>query len=262
MIPQDAPVNPEPSLYGAEPAPVPTTAMSFPDLVVGLFTEPGATFERLRARPEWLTAMLVLLGVTLALGLAWALRADHAAIAETRFEVMAQVFRVEVPAQAVQEAADKAGQSRPILATALGSLFGPWLVSAVIGLLCWGFARIGNPLAGDPPAYRHGFALATVHQLVLMPAQLATILVMALKPVGGHSVMALNPLTLGYYFRPENPWMRGLVVGLADPLYLLSFVILAIGMRRMLGARTWSIAVALGIMALFGLPMRFLGGMF
>lgn len=258
----ETPSSPEASLYGQEPTPVLAPALTFPDLVVGLFTAPRATLERLRARPEWLTPMLVFLGFGLALGIIWAMRADQVAIVEARFETLTQAFGLKIPDQAIQDAVDKAGQSRPILRTALGVLFGSWVVSAVIGLVCWGFARIGNPLDGDSPTFMHGFALAVVHQLVMLPATLASILIMVLKPVGGVSLQALNPLTLGFYIRPENPWVRGLLVGLADPLYLFSFVILAIGMRRMLGARPWAIGVALGIMALVGLPMRFLGGMF
>ncbi len=262
MTQPESHVTPEASLYGAEPKPVVPTPISFGDLVVGLFTEPGVTFDRLKARPEWLTAMLVILGCGLALAILWVAKADHAGMAEARFDVLRQAFGMQMPDQAVQEAVEKAGNSRPFVATALGSLIGPWFVSALIGVICWGLARLSTPLSAEPATFKQGFSLAAVHQLALLPGQIATLAMVAIKPVGAASVMVLNPLSLGFFMRSENPWVRGLFVGLGDPLYLFSFVLLAIGMRRMLGAKTWAIAVALGVMALVGMPLRYFGGMF
>ncbi len=262
MSQQDPYTTPESSLYGGEPTSTPAPAVPLTEILVGVFTEPGALFEKLRARSDWWPPMLLMLGMTLVMSLVWVLKADHGAATEMRFEVMAQAFGTQIPDQVITEAVDKAAQSRPIVGTLLGALFGPWVGAAIIGLLSWGLARLSQPLATEPASFRQGFTLAVVHQLVMLPAWVGTLLVMALKPVGAMSVMALNPFTVGFFVRPENPWARGLMVGVLDPLYLLSYAVLAIGMSRMLQAKTWAIVVALVLMAFFGVGGRLFGGMF
>jgi hypothetical protein len=184
-----------------------------------------------------------------------------AEVTRHQMERTKDIFHVNIPDQAMDEAIAKAEGKQPwISAVATGLLATPFIY-LIVALITWAFASMGTQEGEDSPSFGQAFSLTAVHYLVTLPAMLAAGLIALVRPVGGHNIQQLMPTSLGYYVHPEATLARGLV-GLVDPLWLFSFVLLAIGMRETLKAKTWAIGCCLAFFAFFGLGGRFLGGLF
>lgn len=250
------------SLYGDPgPEPAPAKAPSLMEQVVGIFTEPSALFSKLRLSPSWAPAFILILVVTLAAMMAWASKVDMAAATVHQMERTQEIFKIDIPASAIDDAVSKVEGKQPYVRSLLGGAFGTSFGMLVIALVIWGCAAMGTREGEEKPTFGQAFSVTCVQGLVTLPTMLLAGIMALIRPVGGLQVQQLSPLSLGYFITPESMWMRGLV-GLADPLWIFSFLILAVGMKVALRSKDWAIGLCLGICLVFGGAFRFMGGMF
>lgn len=253
-----------PSLYGDEaPKVAPSRAIPLGEYLQGVFTAPADLCRRLGESPTWAAPMVLMVATGLLLSALWVWKLDPVALVQANLDVTGQwMSRLgqSIPEAAIQDALDQA--KRPVASTLAGALLGPWAIFAVMALLLWGGARMGALMDAEPATFRQAFGVVVLQAVPLALTQVLTALIVLLKPVGGLTVMALNPASVGYFLAPEGLLLRGFTVGVLDPLYLFSWVLLALGMKHTLKAKTWAIVVTLGVMALVSLPMRMVGGMY
>lgn len=256
--------SPTPSLYGSEPGGSPAPAVKpqgVLDQLVGLFTEPAAVFQRLRQAPAWLPALLLFMGAALVASLIWAAKVDQVAMAERRFEVMEQAFKVQVPAEAVDKTLDQVQTAKPpYLGAVLGTLLGMPFGFLIFGAILFAFAKFGGE--DENITFRHAMAATTVHSLVALPIPLLAALMGLLKDVGGAaSYASLAPTTLSFWVQPDNPWVRG-ALAVVDPFYLFSFVTLFLAARHTLRMKQGALIGLMILMGFFGFVGHFMGGLF
>jgi hypothetical protein len=170
-----------------------------------------------------------------------------------------EVFHASIPDQVIDDAISKAEGKKPWFNAVSTGLLGTPFIYLIVALITWGFAAMGTQEGEESPTFGQAFSLTCVHYLVTLPAMLLAGIIALIRPVGGHNIQQLMPTVLGFYVHPESNLARGLV-GLVDPLWILSFVLLAIGMRQTLKSKTWAIAACLGFFAFFGIGFRILGG--
>lgn len=249
------------SLYGHQPEPTRPEAPGLMDQIAGVFTEPGALFARLRTRPVWLPALLLAIGVSLVAMLIWASKVDMAEATRHQMERMKDLFHMNIPDQAMEDAISKAEGKKPWISAVSTALLATPFVYLIVALIVWAFAAMGTEEGEEAPTFGQSFALTSVHYLATLPSMLLGGIIALLRPVGGHNIQQMMPTVLGFYVSPESAAARGLVA-LVDPLWIFSFLLLALGMRHTLKTRTWAIGACLGVFALFGGGFRFLGGLF
>ncbi len=253
-----------PSLYGSESGGSPAPAVKpqgVLDQLVGLFTEPTAVFQRLRQAPSWLPALLLFLGVALFASAIWAAKVDQVAMKEHELQVLEQVFKIQMPAEAVDKALDQMQTAKPpypkaVLGTLLGMPFGYLLFAAIL----FAFAKFGGE--DETTTFRHALAATTVHGLVALPIPLLAGVMALLKDVGGAaSYASLAPTTLNFWLQPENPWVRG-ALAVLDPFYLFSFFTLYLAARHTLRLKQGALIGLMILMGFFGFVGHFMGGLF
>lgn len=249
------------SLYGDQPEPPKAPSPSLMEQITGVFTEPKELFARLRTRPIWAPALLTAITIGLLAMLVWASKVDMAEATRHQMERTKEVFHVNIPDQAMDDAISKAEGKQPwVTAVSTSLLFTPFIY-LIVGLIVWGFAAMGTEEGEDSPTFGQAFSLTTVHYLVTLPSMLLAGIVALLRPVGGHQIQQLMPTVLSFYVSPESTLLKGLVA-MVDPLWIFSFVVLAIGMRQTLKSKTWAIAACLSFFAVFSMGFRFIGSLF
>ena len=249
------------SLYGEEPQTPKGSAPGLLDQMVGVFTEPKALFTRLRSKPSWVPSLLAAILVGLVAMLIWASKVDMAEATRHQMERTQQVFHVDIPDQAMDDAIAKAEGKKPWLTAVSSSALGTPFVFLVVALIVWGCASMGTEEGEEAPSFGQAFSVTCVHFLSTLPSMLLAGIIALLRPVGGANIQALMPTSLSFYLHPEAASARGLVA-LVDPLWIFSFFVLAIGMRYTLKAKTWAVGLCLGIFAVFGAGFHILGGLF
>jgi hypothetical protein len=249
------------SLYGDQPEAPRPQAPGLLDQIAGVFTEPKALFARLRERPVWIPALVLAIVIAALAMLIWASKVDMAEATRHQMERMKDVFHMNIPDQAMDEAISKAEGKKPWLSAVSSAVLGTPFVYLIVALIVWGFASMGTEEGEDSPTFGQAFSLTTVHYLATLPSMLLAGIIALLRPVGGHNIQQLMPTTLSFYISPESTLLRG-CVALVDPLWIFSFVLLAIGMKATLKAKTWAIGACLGLFGFFGIAFRFLGSVF
>jgi hypothetical protein len=252
---------PESSLFGQEPPTPSSKAPGLVDQILGVFTEPSNLFSRLRSAPSWWPALLLIMGIGIAAGLIWAYKVDMAEMARHQMESMRDLFHVNIPEDAIDQAIAKNQGQHPWISTILGQLFGIPIVYLIISLVVWAFASMGTMEGEDSPTFPQAFSVTVVHYLVTLPSILLAGIVAAAVQVGGRNIQQLMPTCASFYFHPESIWLKCLL-SVIDPLWVLSFVVLAIGMKQTLRSKPWAIATTLLAFGIFGLAFRALGGLF
>lgn len=253
--------EPSPSLYGEQPQAPEPPAPSLMDQIGGVFLEPTALFVRLRKRPSWLPALLAAVLVGLAAMLIWASKVDMAEATRHQMERTRAVLHVNIPDQAMDDAISKADGTHPWVSAVSGAVLGTPFVYLVVALIVWGCAAMGTEEKEAPPTFTQAFSVTSVHYLATLPSMFLAGCIALLRPIGGAQIQVLMPTTLGFYLQPTSEVTRALV-GLGDPLWLFSFVVLGLGMRHTLRSKPWAIALCLGIFALFGGGFHLFGGLF
>ncbi|MDE3033097.1 MAG: hypothetical protein KGI56_05485 [Acidobacteriota bacterium] len=253
--------EPSPSLYGDQPQPPEASAPGLLDQIAGVFLEPKDLFTRLRERPTWLPALLLSVIISLGAMLAWAAKVDMAEATRHQMERTQAVLHVDIPDQAMDDAIAKADGKHPWVSAVSGAVLGTPFVYLIVALIVWGCAAMGTAEEAPRPTFSQAFSVTAVHYLVTLPSMLLAGLIALLRPIGGSGIQQLMPTCLSYYLSSESLWGRALLA-LGDPLWIFSFVVLAIGMRQTLKAKPWAVGLCLGIFAVFGGGFRMMAGLF
>ena len=253
--------DPTPSLYDEQPQAQKPEAPSLLEQIVGVFMEPRDLFSRLRQRPVWVGALLVTIAIVLASMLVWAAKVDNAELTRHQMQRTVDLFHVNIPDQAMDDAISKADGKHPWLKAASSAVLATPFVYLIVALIVWGCASMATEEGEDSPTFGQAFSVTTIHYLVTLPSMFLAGLIALLRPVGGVEIQQLMPTTLSFYLQSESGLVRGLAA-LVDPLWIFSFVVLAIGMRQTLKTKTWGVALCLGFFGVFGIGFRILGGLF
>ena len=249
------------SLYGDQPEGPKPEAPGLMDQIIGVFSAPKDLFARLRAKPVWVPALILGIAIGLIAMLLWASKVDMAEATRHQMERMKDIFHMNIPDQVMDDAITKAEGKKPWLSAVSSAVLGTPFVYLIVGLIVWGFAAMGTEEGEESPSFGQAFSVTCVHYLVTLPSMLLAGIIALLRPVGGHNIQHLMPTTLSFYMSPESTLLRG-IVALVDPLWIFSFVLLAIGMRQTLKAKTWAIGSCLGLLGFFGIGFRILGSIF
>lgn len=248
------------SLYGNnEKSGPPPKAMSLMDQFVGVFTEPSATFRKLREAPSWVPALALTIIVSLVVMLLWAWHVDMAEVTRRQMEMMKNTFHLNIPDSAMDDAIARQDGKHPWISAILGPLLGTPIIYLIVALIVWGFAYVGRQEEGEAPSFVQAFSVTVVHSLVTLPSMFLAGAMALVQPVGGRNIQELMPTVLSFFVKPENGLLRGLF-GLVDPLWIFSFVVLALGMKHALHAKGWAIGACLALFGFFGVAFRILGG--
>jgi|GEM_PF-239616 len=255
--------EPETKLFGDEKPEVPQSVkpQGVLDQFVGIFTEPGEVFRRLRVAPSWVGAFILSLGIALFATLTWAAKVDMEAGARRKFEVMEQAFHMTIPPEAVDKGLEQAAaQGKPFVTSSLGVILGVPLGLVILASILFAFSRFGGE--DEDVTFRHAWAATTVHGLSMLPISLLAGIMCLIRNVGGAaSYASLAPTSLAFWIQPENPWLRGLLA-VFDPFYFFSFVALYLAARHTMRLKPWASALLMAITGLFGFLIHFITGIF
>jgi Yip1 domain len=249
------------SIYGDAPEPQRVETPSLMDQFVGLLTEPTKLFQRLRQAPSWVPALILAIVIAVAASLIWAAKVDMAETARHQMETMKETFHMKIPDSAIEDAVSRQEGKHPWVQSVLGPLIGTPIIYLLIALIVWGCARMGTEENEEPSSFLQALSVTSVHYLVTIPSMLLAGVMCLIQTVGYRNIQQMSPTVLSFFVKPESGLVRGLFA-LVDPLWIFSFVLLAIGMRHTLKAKTWAIGLCLGFFALFGVMFRIAGGFF
>lgn len=248
------------SLFGSNEKPAtPAKAMSLMDQFVGVFTEPAETFKKLREAPSWVPALALAMVVSLVVMLLWAWHVDMAEVTRRQMEMMKNTFHLNIPDSAMDDAIARQDGKHPWISAVLGPLLATPIIYLIVALIIWGFAYVGRQEEGDAPSFVQAFSVTAVHSLVTLPSMFLAGAMALVQPVGGRNIQELMPTVLSFFVKPENGLLRG-IFGLVDPLWIFSFVVLALGMKHALHAKGWAIGACLALFGFFGAIFRIVGG--
>lgn len=253
--------DPTPSLYGEQPQASKSKAPSLMEQIVGVFMEPKVLFAKLRERPSWIPSLLIAVIIGLFAMVIWASKVDMAEATRHQMERTKEVFHVNIPDQAMDDAISKAEGKHPWVSAISTPVIVTPLVYLVVALIVWGCSAMGTENDEASPTFGQAFSVTSVHYLATLPSMLLAGLIALLRPVGGANIQQLMPTTLSFYIQSESGMVRAMAA-LVDPLWLLSFFVLAMGMRHTLKAKPWAVGLCLSVFAVFGTGFRILGGLF
>lgn len=248
------------SLFGStENREAPPKPIGLMDQFIGVFTEPVETFKKLREAPSWVPALALTIVVSLVVMLLWAWHVDMAEVTRRQMEMMKNTFHLNIPDSAMDDSIARQDGKHPWISAVLGPLLGTPIIYLIVALIIWGFAYVGRQEEGDTPSFAQAFSVTVVHSLATLPSMFLAGAMALIQPVGGRNIQELMPTVLSFFVKPENGLLRGLF-GLVDPLWIFSFVVLALGMKHALHAKGWAIGACLSLFGFFGVVFRILGG--
>lgn len=239
----DMNMNLEPGLYGNDPKGAEASrAPGLMEQFVGVFTEPGLLFTKLRKTPSWGWALGAGIFAALVMAVTWGLKVDADAMLRPVLESNPQISSDQI--DKIIEI-----QGRFMLPIAvLQTLFIVPIICAFMALVYW---LIGKGTAeGDKPSYLQAFTVATVPGLVMVPHSLLTALMCLLKPVGGSTPDKLAPTSLGYYFTVGNPKLQALFFSL-DIFILGYFFVLYLAARKTMNLKPLGAGLCTAVVVLF-----------
>jgi hypothetical protein len=252
--------QPNPSLYGEEPAPVETPkAPGLLDQIVGVFTEPVTLFQRLNKAPSWAWAAGATAVMAIIVIIVWGLKVDADAMIRP---ILMDNPRVD-PSQY-----DKIIEMQKKLLIPIGiliRLFGVPVAVAIIAGIYW---LVGKATAEGPqPSYLQAMSAAAVPGLVMLPQSLAILAMCFAREVGGLTPDKLAPTSLGTYFHPESlpgtlayflhldtPTLQKLLLFI-DPFVIASWVMTWFATRHILGLKASGATICTLLVALAGIGM-------
>ncbi len=247
-MPENPYSAPEAPLYGGG-APTPTPKpLGLGEVFTGLFTEPTATFQKLRQAPTWVAPTVTVLITALILTIVWATKVDVDAMIRPALEANPKI-RPEQIDQIIGMQSKFIPVFSPImvlLAMAVGT-FVPALL----------FFLLGKGEA-EAPSYTQALTATAVPNLVLIPQQVVVTLLALLRPVGGASPDKLSPTSLGYFLHVDNPKLGALLRHI-DPFFIGVYVMTFLALRHVLRlspAKAWTGTL---ICVLTTLALRILG---
>jgi hypothetical protein len=231
-MPENPYSAPEAPLYGggaAAPAPKP---LGLGEIFTGLFTEPSATFQKLRLAPSWVAPTVTVLITALILTIVWATKVDVDAMVRPALEA-----NPKIPADQIDKIIEMQAKFIPVFSPIMVVFFmavGTFLPALVFFLLGRGKA--------EAPSYPQALTATAVPNLILIPQQVVVTLLALLRPVGGASPDKLSPTSLGYFLHVDNPKLGALLRHI-DPFFIGVYVMTFLALRHVLRlspAKAWT----------------------
>ncbi|HET9180471.1 MAG TPA: YIP1 family protein [Terriglobia bacterium] len=204
-----------------------TPARSFPSRLLGVFIEPGETFEDIARKPDWLSPLVVLVLVSFATVETMLLKIGASQIALQSIQQSGRAANMD-PAQLSQMAQRSAGVLR--VAMPAGALVGVpifLLIVAGFGLLAL------NGFFGQHAKFKDVFSVTCFANLPAILGGLMAIAVVLFGDADAFNVKNPAPDNLGFFMNPLTS--SHAVYALATSLNFIIFwfmVLLAIGLSR------------------------------
>ncbi len=217
-------VKPEAELYGGGTPPK-TASPGLGAQIAGVFTEPVALFQKLRATPSWIPAtILVAVCAVVAVGI-WGARVDWDAMLRPALEA-----NPKVPAEQIDKIIEMQARIMPFFApvgAVIGMVVGTFLPALVFFLLGRSGAEEGAP------SFPQALTATAVPNLVLVPQQILIAVMCLATAVGGNTPDKILPTSLGYYLPLENPKL-GSLLRHVDPFFIGVYVMTYLALRHLL----------------------------
>lgn len=210
------PYPPNESLYGNQPEPPAPVAPGLMDQLTGVFTEPGALFDRLRATPVWGGALGLLLVANAVVTVLWALRVDVDAMLRPVLEA-----NPKIPPERIDDIIRMQAKFMLPVGLPVGLVF-MVLTFLLSALVYWLVAK--GTAEGERPGYVQAFSAVTVSSLVGLPRAILLAIICGLRNFGGATPDALSPTSLGFYLAPDQPKLHALY----NSMDLFTFATLAL----------------------------------
>ena len=190
--------NPPETLFNEAPQPPgPGPAGPGPlELVVGIFTEPAALFQRLSATPVWGWSLAITTAFNVLVTVLWGLKVDVDAMLRPVLEA-----NPKVPADQIDRIIQM--QAKFILPFGVVmALFGVAAFGALAAFLYW---LVGRSTAENrPPSYAQAFSATMALGLVTVPRALLIALLCVLKNIGGLTPEKVAPTSVGYFLQVDQ----------------------------------------------------------
>lgn len=217
-------IKPEAELYGGGTPPK-VAAPGLGAQIAGVFTEPVALFQKLRATPSWIPA-LVLVGLcAVAVVTVWGFRVDWDAMIRPALEA-----NPKVPAEQYDKIIEMQGRIMPYFMPVI-TVFFLGLGTVAPAFLFFLLGRSGSE-QGEP-TFVQSLSAAVVPNLVLVPQQLIIGVICLATTVGGRTPDKLLPTSLGYYLQVEQPKL-GALLRHVDPFFIGVYVLTFLALRHLL----------------------------
>lgn len=204
-----------------------TPAQSFPARLLGIFIEPGATFEDIARKPDWLSPLIVLVLVSFATVETMLMKIGASQIAMQSIQQSGRATNMD-PAQLGQVAQRSAGVMRIVMPA--GALVGVpifLLIVAGFGLLAL------NAFFGKHAKFKDVFSVTCFANLPAILGGLMAIAVVLFGDADAFNVRNPAPDNLGFFMNPLTS--SHAVYALATSLNFIIFwfmALLAIGLSR------------------------------
>lgn len=212
-----------PSLYGEQPQAPNPKAPGLMDQIVGVFTEPGALFDRLRMAPSWGWALGLTTAAAVVLTVIWGLKVDVEEMLRPILERNPQI-----PSAQIDTIIEM--QKKFILPFGvMGALFGTIAAALIAALFYWLVAKGASE--GEKPSYLQALSAATVPTLVRLPLMLLIVLICLVKPIGGLTPEKIAPTSLGYFLNVENLKLHAMLYGV-ELFYIADVALTYLALRR------------------------------
>jgi hypothetical protein len=219
--------TPEAELYGGGDAPKPVP----PGLgaqIAGVFTEPTALFQKLRAAPSWVPATLLVAACAVVAVAVWGARVDWDAMLRPALEA-----NPKVPAEQIDKIIEMQARIMPFFAP-IGAVLGMGVGTFLPALV---FFLLGQSGSEDgAPTYLQALSATAVPNLVIVPQQLIVAVMSLATTVGGNTPDKILPTSLGYYLPVEQPKL-GSLLRHVDPFFIGIYVLTYLALRHLLRLR-------------------------
>jgi hypothetical protein len=255
------------SEFQAPPPPAPVVEREPPQMsevgtLVGIFFEPGKTFEDLRRKPRFLLALVIvtLLATAYGFGLYYKVGPDNMK------KFVAQQIDKSPQTQGMSAEQKSSAVEMNMTIGKVARFAFPVILALIIALVSL-FYWLGAKAFGGTGNYLH--ALAVFVYSALPPALVGTIanfIVLALKSVDDIDIAAsqrgvihANP---GFLLDGKAMPVLATLVGTLDVFMIWGWILAAIGLRitnRISSGSAWAITI---IVALIGVALRVLGAVF
>ncbi|HEX9010813.1 MAG TPA: YIP1 family protein [Holophagaceae bacterium] len=239
-----------PSLYGDQSQAPKPKAPGLVDQIVGVFTEPGALFDRLRTAPSWGWAIGLMTAAGVVLTVIWGLKVDVEEMLRPILERNPQIPSAQI--DTIIEMQKKFIMPFGVL----GALFGTIAVALIAALFYWLVAK--GAAEGEKPSYLQALSAATVPTLVRLPVMLLITLICLLKPIGGLTPEKITPTSLGYFLHVENVKVHALLYGV-ELFYIADVVLTYLALRKIMRMKTGGAILCVVVSVLVAVGGRALG---
>ncbi|HEX9008717.1 MAG TPA: YIP1 family protein, partial [Holophagaceae bacterium] len=239
-----------PSLYGDQPQTPRPKAPGLMEQIVGVFTEPGALFERLNQSPSWGWAVGLLTGLSVVMTVAWGLKVDVD-------EMMRPILERNPKIDSAQIDTIIEMQKKFMLPFGvLGALFGTILIVLIIAFLFWLVGRF--QAEQEKPSFLQALSATAVPGLVRIPSLLLITLICLVKPIGGLTPEKIAPTSLGYFIQVGNLKLQAMLYSL-DLFFLANLALGYLALRKTMRMKTAGALLCTFVIVLLTVGGRALG---